>query len=123
MFIVDDNGNAEIYQGDSGTLIVEDLPTDKSYTLYFAIYNEKRQRVGNEIFKALAGADVADINIPASLTDLLTVPRDEDYKDYYYGLKLCIPSTEEEDTLVIDDGDIGTLNTLRVYPKKVEGIS
>ena len=120
MFIVDDNGNAEIYQGDSGTLTVEDLPTDQYYTLYFAIYNERRQRMGNEISVALGGSDVADINIPASLTDLLTVPRDEDYQDYYYGLKLCVNG--EEDTLVIDDGDIGGLNIIRVYPKKVEGV-
>lgn len=119
-FIVDEFGNIETYQGDSGTLVVEELPTDRNYSLYFSIYNDKRQIIGETEPIALNGATMKSIPIEASLTDLLTVPKDEDYAEYYYGLKLCVNG--EEDTLIIDDGDIGSLNIVRVYPKKVEGV-
>lgn len=59
--------------------------------------------------------------IPATLTDLLTVPKDEDYAVYYYGIKSC--TGDVEDTLFLgNNGTFGTLNTFTVYPKKAEGV-
>lgn len=130
MFIVNEQGNIELYQGDSGMLTVEDLPTDKDYTVYFSMYDNKRNIIGFELnINAYAGTTPNTIRyksvtfaIPASLTDLLTVPKGEDTAEYYYGLKICESGTNMEDTLVINDGDIGDINTITVYPKKVEGL-
>ena len=122
MFLVDDYGNIELVQGDSGELVVEGLPTDKSYSVYFAIQNENRQIVSETDPIDAGFGSMVTINIPASLTDNLIVPIDEDYGIYYYGIKICNSVTGLEDTLVIDNGDIGDLNTVKVYPKKVEGI-
>ncbi len=49
-FIVDENGDISLVQGDSGTLSVEGLNTDKNYTVYFAIQDKNRKPVGNEIY-------------------------------------------------------------------------
>ncbi len=68
------------------------------------------------------GSDTVSIEILSSLTDLLTVDENEDSTEYYYGLKLCLEDTGYENTLIINDGDIGDINTITVYPKKVEGI-
>ena len=121
-FIVDDAGNITLVQGDSGMLVVQDLPTDKSYTVYFSIYNSKRNIVGEEIFVNANYSPTVKISVTASLTDLLTVSRADDTAEYYYGLKICDSDTGEEDTLMIENGDIGDLNTITVYPKKVEGL-
>ena len=50
----------------------------------------------------------------------MTIPKNKEYAIYYYGIKLC-SDNGFEDTLLIGNGDIGTLNTMTVYPKKVEG--
>jgi len=121
-FLVDDDGNLTLVQGDNGTLVVEDLPTDKNYDVYFAFYNSKRKIVGGEVSVSANKNSVVLIVIPAALTDLLTVKNSEDTAEYYYGLKLCNADEGIEDTLIIEDGDIGDLNTVTVYPKKVEGI-
>lgn len=53
---------------------------------------------------------------------MLTVPKNEETGEYYYGIKVCDATTNFEDTVVIADGDIGDLNMITVYPRKVEGI-
>ncbi len=122
-FAVDETtGDITLVQGDSGTLIVTDLPTDESYTLYFAFYDEKRNIIGDEMTVDTNGSDTASVSILSSVTDLLTVDKNEDSAQYYYGLKICLEDTGYENTLIINDGDIGDVNTVTVYPKKVEGI-
>ena len=122
-FYVDETtGNIILVQGDSGTLFVTDLPTDENYTLYFAFYDEKRNIIGSEMSVQSKNEDTVSISILSSVTDLLTVDKKEDVTEYYYGLKLCLEDTGYENTLIINDGDIGDLNTVTVYPKKVEGI-
>ena len=49
-FKVDENGNITMVQGDTGRLVVNGLNTDKNYTIYFAIQDEKRRPVGNEVY-------------------------------------------------------------------------
>ena len=124
-FIVDtETGDITLVQGDSGELFIEGLNTDKNYTVYFAFYNSKRKRLGSEIYVSSNGNPSVTIIIPASLTDLLTVPQGSDMAEYYYGIKVCYDygnGYEYEDTVIIGNKDIGELNTITVYPKKVEG--
>ena len=120
-FIVDDKGNITLVQGDSGRLIVDDLPTDKNYVVYFSFYDENRRIIGEEIQVLANYSPSVVLFITASLTDLLKVLITDETAEYYYGLKICDSETDEEDTLMIEDGDIGDLNTVTVYPKKVEG--
>ena len=49
-FSVDDAGNISLIQGDSGTIVVEGLNTDKNYTIYFGIKDKNREPVGDELF-------------------------------------------------------------------------
>jgi len=120
MFTVDTNGNITLIQGDSGQIVVNGLPIDKNYSVYFAIQNEKRKPIGTEIMIQSNLEPTVSIPIPASLTDLMTVPASDDSATYYYGIKIC--SGTDEDTLLIGGGDIGSLNEITVYPKKVEGV-
>lgn len=58
--------------------------------------------------------------IPASLTDLLTVPLGEETAEYYYYIKRCYADTGLEDTMQIGNLPIGD-NTITVIPKGAEG--
>lgn len=120
-FRVDDNGNITLVQGDSGSYVVSGLPTDKNYTVYFAIQDENRKPMGFEISIETGKASFVTIELTAQLTDYLTVKKTEDYATYYFGIKLC-DDTGREDTLLLGDSDIGDENTITVYPKKVEGM-
>lgn len=121
-FIVNEDGNITLIQGDSGTLVINGLPTDKSYTVYFAIQDEKRNPIGSEITIESNGASSVEFVLTGAFTDLLTVKKSEDYATYYYGIKICSNSDYTEDTLMLADSDISTYNTITVYPKRVEGI-
>lgn len=120
-FVVDDYGNITLVQGDSGQLTVNGLNTDKNYTLYLAIQDSKRNPIGSEIVVNSNGAESVIFVLSPELTNLLTVKRRDESAEYYYGIKVCDESTDFEDTLLIGDSDIGDLNTITVYPKKVEG--
>lgn len=120
-FFTDDNGNITLVQGDNGELVVTGLPTDKNYTLYFNIYDENRKFIGSEVFVNTNKNETATLVISASLTDYMNVKKEDDFAIYYYGLKLCYPDEGIEDTLLIGNSNLGDLNTITVYPKKVEG--
>ena len=120
---VDENGNIEIVQGDSLTLIVDGIDTDENYKVYFSIYDQNGNGVGDEFYVESQHQSTVILEIPSSLTDNLVVDTGIDgTTDYYYGIKTCLESTGFEDTLCIGDNDIGELNTITVHPKKVEGI-
>lgn len=122
-FVVDeDTGDITLVQGDSGEITINGLPIGSNYTVYFAFYNDKREIIGQEVSMQTNSASVITMFIPASLTDLLTVKKNEDSAEYYYGIKICNSLTGSEETLCINNSDIGALNTVTVYPKKVEGI-
>ena len=122
-FIVDsETGNMTLYQGDSGELFIQGLNTDKNYTVYFAFYNKKRRRLGTEVSIEANYSDHVNLSIPASLTDLLTVPLGLDSEEYYYGIKVCDSVTGYEDTSSIGNKGFGDLNVVTVYPKEVEGL-
>ena len=124
-YVNEETGNIELIQGDSGYIIVNGLPTNKNYTLYFCIKNKKRETVGNELSLSTNQAESIELQIGADLTDLLTVPLSEEYETYYFGIKLCYtdPETliETEETLFLGNSTISDMNTITVYPKRVEG--
>lgn len=120
--IVDNNGNITLVQGDSGDIAIDGIETDKNYRVFFAIQDENRKPVGNEVFIDSDFKSSVILNLPSILTDLLTVNKNEEYAEYYYGIKVCDLESNFEDTLVLGNNDIGDLNTITVYPKKVEGI-
>lgn len=121
-FIVDKNGNITLVQGDSGEIVIDGILTDKNYKVYFAVQDSERKPIGEEVFVNSNNSSSVVLSIPSILTDLLKVKKDEDSAEYYYGIKVCDSNTGYEDTLVLGEGDIGDLNTITVYPKKVEGI-
>ena len=121
MIKTDEQGNMTCYQGDSGSLTVNGLNTDKNYTVYFAVRDEQRNPVGDEICVSADHSPCVTIEIPATLTDLWKVKKGQDYATYYYGLKSC-DEFGHEDTLMIAGSDYGDRATITVYPKKVEGI-
>lgn len=119
-FRIDENGNITIVQGDTGRLVVNGLNTDQNYTVYFAIQDEDRRPVGNEVNVQSNMQPTVVFELTSQLTDLLEVAEDEETHTYYYGVKTCTAGGFE-DTLLIGGSDMGDKNTITVYPKKVEG--
>jgi hypothetical protein len=117
---IDEQGNITMYQGDTGHFNANGLNTDKNYYVYFAIQDENRNPIGNEIMVRSNFQTIAPFYIDQGLSNLLKVDREEEYHVYYYGIKVC---TEEgdEDTMLIGNSKVGDLNTITVYPKKAEG--
>ena len=120
-FRIDNDGNITMIQGDTGRLVVDGLITDQNYDVYFAIQDENRRPVGNEISVQSNSQPTVVFELSSNLTDLLKVGQDEETHEYYYGVKTCT-ADGFEDTLIIGDGDMGDINTITVYPKKVEGV-
>ena len=119
-FKIDENGNITMVQGDTGRLVVNGLNTDQNYTVYFAIQDENRRPVGNEVNVESNMQPTVVFELASQLTDLLKVAEDEETHTYYYGVKTCT-ADGFEDTLSIGGSDMGDKNTITVYPKKVEG--
>ena len=122
-FQIDDKGNITLIQGDSGTIVVEGINTARNYTVYFGVKDKNRNTIGNEIFVNSNNSSIVVFQLTGSFTDLLTVNKNENYATYYYGIKLCDSENLLEETLVLDNDEIGGINTITVYPKKVEGIN
>lgn len=120
-FIVDEGGNITLIQGDSGQLTVSGIPTDKNYDVYLAIQDSKRKPIGTEIHLESGGHESVIFTFIPELTNLLVVKKNDVSTDYYYGVKICDEDSEFEDTLLIGDSQIGDVNTITVFPKKVEG--
>lgn len=121
-FKVDEHGDITIYQGDSGKILVDGIPTDNNYVVYFSVYDKARNRVGDEIYVQSNHRDYVVFDLTPDYTDILTVPKNEQYAIYFYGVKICDSQNQTENTLILGDGDIGSINTITVFPKKVEGI-
>lgn len=74
-FTIDKDGNITLIQGDSGELVINGLPTDKNYSVYFAIQDENRNPIGSEIELDTNNSSSVIFTITGSLTNLLTVKR------------------------------------------------
>lgn len=124
-FEIDINGNISLIQGDSIEIPLKGIPTDKNYQIYFAMQDKERHPIGTEIMMESFNWPEVVIFVAGDLTDLLTVPEEQKKEIYYYGIKSCYideDGTKTEDTYILGNGIIGGLNTITVYPKKVEGI-
>ena len=119
-FMIDNDGNITMIQGDTGRLVVNGLMTDQNYDVYFAIQDENRRPIGNELSVQSNSQLTVVFELSSNLTDLLKVGQDEETHEYYYGVKTCT-ADGFEDTLIVGNGDMGDRNTITVYPKKVEG--
>ena len=122
-FCYDENGDVTLVHGDSGSITFEDLPTDKNYKVYVSVYNKDRELIGSERSYNSNYQPIITISFPVSVTDLLTVDKDNDYEVYFYGIKICDPNTGTEDTLLLGDKEIGDLNVITVFPKCTEGLT
>jgi hypothetical protein len=121
-YIVETSGNITLYQGDSIELVINGVPTDQNYKLFFAAQNEERVPVGSEIEVDTLGQESVTIKLTGNYTNLFTVEEDKKSQKYYYGVKLCSVVDDTEDTLLLGESVIGGVNTITVYPRKVEGI-
>lgn len=121
MLIIDKDSTISMYQGDSGEITVNGLDSSKDYTVYFAIQDENRNLIGQELQVSVNNSDTVTFVLTSEYTDLLTVPKNKPYKIYYYGIKACVPESQIEDTLFVSAGTYGDLNKIIVYPRKVKG--
>ena len=119
-FRVDEKGNITLIQGDSGTLVINGINTDKNYKIYLAIQDRKRNVVGDELFVNSNKSSSVVFELTGEYTNLLKVPKNESYAVYYYGIKQC-SDDGLENTYLIGSDEIGYQNTITVFPKKVEG--
>ncbi|MCQ2744038.1 MAG: hypothetical protein MJ230_04485 [bacterium] len=123
MLVIDDDGTISLYQGDSGEITVNGLDENNAYTVYFAIQDSKRNKIGDEIQVSVNNSNTATFILTPEFTELLTVPLKKPYEVYYYGIKVCVSDSSIEDTLFISNGTYGDLNRIIVYPRKVIGTS
>lgn len=124
-FEIDSNGNISLIQGDSMEIPLKGIPTDRNYQIYFAMQDKDRNPIGSEVMVESFNSPEIIIFVTGDLTDLLDVPEEQKKETYYYGIKACYideNGTKVEDTFILGDGSISSLNSLIVYPKKVEGI-
>ena len=120
-FFVDKKGNITLIQGDSGSLTIKGLNTEKNYTVYLAIKDKNRNSIGQELSVNSNFSNSVVFELTPDFTDLLKVNKNELYTIYYYGIKVCSETDQFEDTLLLGNSDISNINTITVFPKKVEG--
>lgn len=120
-FCIDESGNITLIQGDSGVIVINGLETDKNFKVYFAIQDKNRKPIGNELCISSNMQSTVTFNLTGDFTDLLTVNKNSNYEIYYYGIKACYETDNLEDTLILGNSTLGDLNTITVFPKKVEG--
>ncbi len=120
-FKIDENGNITLIQGDSGTLLVNGINTDKNYTIYLAIQDKNRNPIGSELYVSSNKASSVVFELTGDYTDLMKVPKNATSEVYFYGIKQCSDDGLES-TFLIGSDDIGYQNTITVFPKKVEGV-
>lgn len=120
-FTIDNKGNFTMIQGDSGSLVITGLNILENYKVFFAIQDRMRKPVGKELVVNSNKSNSVIFELTGEYTDLMTVPKNEAFAVYYYGIKVCTDNGLE-DTLLLGESSIGELNTITVFPKKVEGI-
>ncbi len=118
---IDENGTIYLHQGDTGEVVVKGLNTDKDYTVFFAVKDENRKTIGSELSVNTNYKSTVRFVLTSNFTDMLSVPDDEDYQVYHYGIKIC-DENSYEDTLFIANNGYGKTNDIVVFPKKVEGV-
>ena len=121
-FKIDKDGNISMIQGDSGIITIRGLNPNKNFAVYFGIKDKNRNTVGEELVVNSNNQNYVVFKLTGNFTNLLTVKKDEPFAIYYYGMKICDSENQREDTLIVASNELGSLNTITVYPKKVEGM-
>lgn len=116
---IDENGNIYIYRGDSGTVVVTGLPTDKNYRVWFAIKDLNGKTVATRLEVYSNYSSSVSFLISSEFSKMLTIPKNEEIGFYRYGLK-TIDEEGDEDTLFVGDCSYGEYNNVFVFPEKVE---
>ncbi|MFR1672354.1 MAG: hypothetical protein ACLSWI_05350, partial [Candidatus Gastranaerophilaceae bacterium] len=109
-------GDIKIYQGDTGEIIINGIPQDQNYKVFFAVQDSLRNPVGTEIMVNSNNLASVAIKLTSELTNMLKVPKNKSVEVYQYGIKICTPGSMEENTLFIGNTDFGDVNNLFVYP-------
>lgn len=111
-----------LIQGDSGYLYVGGLNKDEAQRVYFGIYDEKRQVIGDELKEDCElNKDFVEFNFTTDYTSKLTVPLNKSEKTYKYAIKVHTLGTTNEDTMNIGGGNMGEEYEVVVYPEKLKG--
>lgn len=121
-FITKEDGTILARQGDNGEIYIDGVETDKNYKIYFGVYDNKRKPVGREVYVYSNYSSEVVISVPSAVTNMWEVPKDEEFIEYYYGIKVCDEETGMEKTLILANCEFDTENILIVYPRKVEGL-
>jgi hypothetical protein len=120
--IVGANGNIVMYQGDSIEIVINGIPTDQNYKVYFAVQDADRNPIGSVYPVDSLGEGSVSIKLTGGYTNLFTVDPDAKSQNYYYGIKICSELDNTEDTMLIGNTKIGDKNVITVFPRKVEGM-
>ena len=119
--LIDKDGTISLYQVDSGEIVISGLDIEKNYIVYFAIQDNNRNLIGQELQVSVSNSDTVTFILTPDYTDLLKVPCNKPYEVYFYGIKACEDNSLIENTLFIAESTYGDLNRIIVYPRKVKG--
>ena len=125
---VSKNGDIHFYKGDSGNITFKGIPTDKNYSVYFAVsYPDTNSVIGDELSVSSNYSSSVTFSISASFTDKMPINSEDSTAIYQYGLKLC--SGDDEYTVIpkvsIQNNEpvFGASPRVIVHKKFVEGTS
>lgn len=120
-FITKEDGTIIARQGDSGKVYIDGVDIDKNYKIYFGVRDDNNKPIGDEVYVYSNHGSEVVINVPATVSNMWTVPKGEEYIELNYGIKVCDEESGLEDTLILANCEYDTENKIIVYPKKVEG--
>lgn len=118
MTIKEVDGIIYTYTGDTGYINISGFNPDINYNVYLQFTDEDGNFVGAQLSRQSGSSDTVRFFIPASLTDLLTVPAGEEYATYYIGVKKSEVGDTNEDTVI---PKFGEKKPVIVYRKVAEG--
>lgn len=129
IYVNPNDGSIKLYQGDSGTIVFNGIPTDKNWKVFFSIIDLKKNQILLKKMMESNKEEKVVFTLMADETDKLDVQKGKNYTSYNYGLKIC-DDIGTEDTLipkvtVNENGNVvfRTAPVVQVYPKYVEGNS
>jgi hypothetical protein len=120
-----DTGEITTFIGDSGKFYLSGLPLSSSGStnVYFSVYNDKDDILNEQEYTATVSGTLT-MFIPAEFTDVLTIPKNEDSAEYYYGIKVAyydVDGNRIESTCTIGTHKEDEPTLFTVYPKRTEG--
>ena len=119
-----DNETKTLYliQGDSGYLYVGGLNPQKRFKVYFGIYDDKRNIVGEELDEEnKENEGFVEFSFLPSYTSKLAVPVNKKEQVYKYAIKVHELGTTDADTMNIGGGEMGEEYDVVVYPQRIKG--